>query len=68
MIKPIKSQGTEMKLPKIDSFQRRIIEEPANTASLIGDTATDGTDLKPKFFLPCYIVSPLFIGKTHSCS
>ena len=68
MIKPIKSQGTEMKIPKIDSFQKRIIDEPANTASLVGVAATYGTELKPKFILPCYIVSPLFIGKTNSCS
>ena len=65
MTKPFISQGTKMKIPGIDSFQNRIIEETANTASLVGDTsATDGTDFMEKFILRCYIVSPLFMGKT----
>ena len=55
------SLGT--KIPKIDSFQKRVIEQPSNVSLLLQDITTDGTGWKQQFMVPCYIVSPLFMGE-----
>ena len=53
----------ETKIPSIDSFQKRIIGDPNNASSLLVDKTTDGIDFKQQFIVPCYVVSPLFMGK-----
>ena len=53
----------ETKIPSIDSFQKRNIGDPNNASSLLVDKTTDGIDFKQQFIVPCYVVSPLFMGK-----
>ena len=66
VIKSIISQGT--KIPKIDSFQKRIIGQSSNASSLLGDITTAGTEFMQQYRIPCYIVSPIFMGKKWKIS
>ena len=66
VIKSIISQGT--KIPKIDSFQKRIIGQSSNASSLLGEITTAGTEFMQQYRIPCYIVSPIFMGKKWKIS